>query len=199
MRKIVSKEDEDKKKKKRQLIIGGILILVMLLSTAGYSFSQFFGSGGNNNNNQQLVYHGFQFVKQNNFWITNVSGLELMFTYNPTEINNSINIDTNLTLNSYYQQPFYIYSEDPIAEQEISRNLNQIILRGQYACLQGENCSDNNFPIKTCDNNFILIKESNSSEIKQQGKCIFIEGKQEDLTKLTDEFLFKISGINSAP
>ncbi|HTY44274.1 MAG TPA: hypothetical protein VMC80_03455 [Patescibacteria group bacterium] len=193
MRKIISQEEIDKKKKKRQIFVGGLLILIMLLSTAGYAFTQFFGNNSNTNN-EQVVYNGIQFTKQNNLWLATLQGVQLGFSYNPSETGN-INSSMNLTINDYSQQPLYIYSEYPDAEPELYRNLDSFILRRQYACPEGESNCPSDFPVKTCQNNFIILKESNSTSITQQGKCVFIEGKPEDITKTIDGFLFHIFGV----
>lgn len=190
MRKITSKYKEDKKKKRNGLIIGFILIGIMLFSILGYSFG-----GKEDNNLKKLNYNGFEFVEQNGFWIINIEGLQFFFKYNPKQIEE---VNSELKYLSHYQgKPLYIFSESNEAESEIYRNLfyqNQIVLRIQPACLEGKIC-EGDFPIKTCKDNFIIIKESENSKITQEENCIFIEGKQENLVKITDIFLFKILGI----
>ena len=195
MRKIVSKQEGDKKKKKRQIVIGGILILIMLFSTAGYAFTQFLGEGNNNNSdaNEPITYNGVQFIKQNNLWLASIQGVQLGFVYNPEETSSITNI--NLTISDYYQKPLYIYSENQNVEIELYRNLDSFVLRRQYACLEGQSNCPQDFPIKTCQDNFIIIKESNNTDIRQQGKCVFIEGKSSDLIKTIDGFLFHIFGV----
>ena len=64
----------------------------------------------------------------------------------------------------------------------------------QIACLDSAKCPEN-LPIKTCEDNFIIIEEKNKTAITQENKCIFIQGAKENLTKITDEFLFKVIGI----
>ena len=98
-------------------------------------------------------------------------------------------------MNNYASQPVYISSQSQDSETELYRNLDQVTLRRQYACLENETCADSSLPVKTCDDNFIIIEQSNNSEITQQKNCVIIKGKIEDLPKITDEFLFKILGI----
>ncbi len=172
------------------MILGLILVGVMLFSVLGYAFR-----GGNNEeeNINKLEYNGFEFVEQNGFWFTNIENFQLAFKYNPTQVGE---IDAELKdFNNYYGKPLYISSENSEAELEIYRNLfyrNKLVQRVQPACL--EEC-DENLPVKTCENNFIIIKENNNSEIIQEENCVFIQGKEENLTQITDEFLFKIFGI----
>jgi hypothetical protein len=191
MRKIISKEAEEKKRKRNQLVVGIILIAVMVFSVLGYSLSSF----GNNSSESIVKYNGFKFTQTSNFWDVNVGNYAFSFKYNPTQTE-KINSTLNL-LSSYDGKPLYISSENMEAETEIYKNLfyqNQIVQRIQEACLEGEKCSGD-YPIKTCQDNFIIIKESTNNIVRQQNNCVFIEGKKENFTELSDGFLFKINGI----
>lgn len=190
MRRIVSKTETEKKDRKKQWIVGLVLISIMLVSTAGYSFSRF----ASNSNNNEIDYNGFKFIKQNGLWTTVINGLTFSFTYSPKEIDINSNALLSLGLNNYNGLPLYVQSEDVNSEYEIYRNLDSIILRRQYACLEKKGCNEN-FPIKTCNDNFIIIRESNSSQIKLDKNCVFIEGNKTELVKITDGFLYKITGI----
>jgi len=199
MRKIVSKHDKDKKNKRNQFILGGILIFVMFFSVLGYSF----GGGDSDTNVKKVNYNGFEFIEQNDFWFLDYGSFKFIFKYNPEQVEE---IDSELDkLNDYYGVPLYVSSENNEAELEIYRNLNPgvnpIVQRMQPACLEKnesllglEEC-DENLPIKTCEDNLIIIKESNNPKIVQKDNCVFIEGPQENLTRITDEFLFNILGI----
>jgi len=190
MRKIISKEEEDKKRRRNQFIIGGAMILVMLASMLGYAFTR-----EQTASNEKIIYNGFEFTKQSGFWTTIVGSYQFFFAHNPKEtpkINSILN-----SLESYVGKPLYIYSENVEAATEIYRNLfyqNQIVERVQDACLVGEKC-ESNAPLKTCENNFIIIKESTENKIMQNNSCVFIEGNMGNLTQLSDEFLFNIAGI----
>lgn len=193
MRKIVSKSDEEKKRRRNQFLIGGILILVMVLSVIGYSFRS---ENENSGNSEKIIYNGLEFAKINGFWTTKIGNIQFAFKYNPNETE-SINSQVNY-LNNYTNKPLYISSENSESDSEIYKNLfytNEIVQRVQYACLEGGKCTDESLPIKTCVDNFIIIKEKENNEVRQEKNCVFIEGKKEDLTKLTDSFLFKITGI----
>jgi hypothetical protein len=197
MRKLYSKQEEEKRKKKNQWTIGIILIIVMFGSTFGIIVDSF---GKNKQSNPK--YNGFEFVRQGDYWYTQLGEKQYIFTYNPYEVQASFNITAiNLTyINSYKGYPLYIYSDNYQSEIEISRNFDGIALRMQRACLNVANnelnCSDT-LPIKDCSNNFIIIMESNQSGIYQQNKCVFITGQKNDLIKLTDEYLFKVAGIKN--
>lgn len=188
VKRIVTKEEHAKKRRRNQFIIGGILIFVMFFSVLGYTFGD-----GTNGTTKKITYKGHEFVNENGFWKVNVGNFDFFFTYNPEEVLKS---EANLNLlNKYSGKPLYISSDSRDAEVEIYRNLDQIVLRRQYACLQGENCTETGLPVKTCEDNFIIIKESNVSSISQDNNCVFIEGPFQNLTSTTDEFLLKIIGI----
>lgn len=189
IRKIISKKDEGRRNKRNQLILGIIMILVMFFSVVGYSFSAKEKDG----ENEKVNYKGFEFIKELGLWNINLNNLKFSFKYNPNEVE-EVNSKINL-LDIYSGKPLYFSSGG--AEAEIARNLfyqNKIAQRIQYACLEGEECVAD-YPIKTCEDNFIIIRERQISEIKQQQNCLFIQGEKEELTKLADSVLFKIIGI----
>jgi hypothetical protein len=190
IRKIISKENSERKTKRNQLILGIIMILVMFFSVVGYSFSVKEKEGSN----EKMIYNGTTFTKESGLWNTNIGSFKFSFKYNPKEVEN-VSAELNL-LKSYSGKPLYFSANG--AEAEIARNFfyqNQIVQRVQYACLEEEECIMKDYPVKTCQDNFIIIKESSTNEIKQQQNCLFISGKKEDLIKLTDSVLFKIIGI----
>jgi len=189
MRKIVSKYKEDKKRKRNQLIVGFILIFIMFFSVLGYSL----GGRDATEDSNKINYNGYEFAEQNGFWVLNIGNFDFIFRYNPEQVEKSYALVN--PLNNYYQKPLYVSSENLEAESEIYINLRQVVLRMQSACLEGEECMDENRAVKTCGDNFIIIREDNSSYINQDENCVFIQGPQENLTRITDEFLFKILGI----
>ncbi len=200
MKKIISKTDEEKRKKRNQTIGGIFLILVMIGST----FAIIVDSFGKEDSIKRINYNGIEFVKQNELWFTRIGNLNFAFKNNPKEVE-KINSELN-SVENYYGKPLYISSENEAAEFEISQNLNEIFQRMQKACFKNEGnlsfdasffeeeCNDNS-PIKTCEDNFIIIKNNNKTKMIQEKNCVFIQGPQENLTKIADEFLFKILKI----
>jgi len=190
MRKIISKETEMKKQRRNQFLVGGIMILVMFSSIIGYSLS-----GIGNTSSTSIKYNGLKFVYESNYWNVEVGDFKFSFAYNPNQVE-KLNSEFNL-LETYENKPLYIYSENSQAETEIYKNLfyqNQIAQRVQYACLENKTC-EGNLPVKTCEDNFIIIEEGEDNSLRQEKNCVFIEGKKEELSKLSDSFLFKITGI----
>jgi hypothetical protein len=188
MKRLLSKRQQEKKQRFKQFLIGIILIAVMVFSVLGYSLNS-----NSENTNKKIVYNGYEFVNFNNKWILNIENFQFGFLTKPdnvTEIYAELN-----DINSYTGKVLYLQSQESNALSEIYVNLNTLVTRIQPACLNQEEC-EGNYPIKDCSNNFIIIKESNNTEIYQQDNCVFISGKKQELVNLADSFLLKIIGIN---
>lgn len=188
MRRIISKEQNAKKRKRNQLILAGFLILIMFGSVFGIIVNSF----GNQTSVKKIEYNGYEFVMENGFWTTKIGDYTFEFKYSPEQVEKiSSTVDYS---NKYKDKPLYIFSENYVADVEIYRNLGQIVQRFQGACLNETGCKEN-YPIRNCSNNFIIIRQANESRIMQEENCVFIEGNYENLTSLTDAFLFKIFNI----
>lgn len=191
MRKIVSKEEAAKKQKRNNLILAGLLILIM----CGSVFGVIVGSlGKNSSNNEKVIYNGHEFVNSNGFWTTEIGDYSFIFKYNPEQVEKISSIVDYST--KYKDKTLYFSSENSAALFEIYKNLDQIVGRFQEACLNETGCKEN-LPVRDCSNNFIIIRESNLTNILQNENCVFIEGNSENLTAITDEFLFKIFNIDN--
>ena len=185
-KRILSAKDRKSKDRFNQLLVGLVLIFLMLLSTLGYALS---GNQEENSESNKVVYNDFEFVNQNGYWMTDLDSFQFGFAYNPKEVEA---IDSNLNYaNSYYDKPLYLKSDDSQATSEIYSNLNQIVQRMQNACIDENDC-EGDLPVKDCSNNFIIIEEDEIISIVQNESCVFISGPRENLTMITDEFLFNI-------
>ncbi len=187
MKRFISKREREKGTKRKQIIIGVGLAFLMVLSVLGFALQ-----GGNNQENDNslddVIYNGFEFKYNNGLWTLE----SFVFRYTPEQVPD---IGFDLKDATFYQgKPVYIYSESEEAELEVYTNLGLVAQRIQDACIENEECFGD-FPVKTCEDNFIIIKENNNSMITQDNNCVYIKGLQEDLTKLSDQFLFKILGI----
>src|SRR3989344_1575313 len=189
MRRLKPKSEEDSKKRTTQFIVGGILIFIMLFSTLGYAFGG--GSGGTSN---AVKYNGYIFENVNGLWVLDKGGINFVFLYNPKETNDIVS--TVKPINNYYSKPIYYSSKNNDATYELGRNLESVALRFLPACVEGEEC-EGDLPIKNCEDNFIIIEESDTNEIIQDNNCVYLKGNQEEMVKVVDEFLFKILGVKS--
>lgn len=188
-KRIFSAKDKKSKDRFNQILVGLVLIFIMFLSVLGYALS---GNQEESDNGKKVVYNGFEFVNQNGYWKNNLDNFQFGFRYNPNEVQ-IIEADLNYA-NTYYDKPLYLESEDMQATSEIYTNLNQIAQRMQNACIDENDC-EGDLPVKDCSNNFIIIKEAPVASIIQNESCVFISGPKENLTMITDEFLFNILGI----
>ena len=195
MRKITTKHTSKKKDRIKQLMVGGVLIGLMFLSVLGYAFR---GQEDESEGSEKVIYRGVEFFNQNGIWVAQKNNYQFTFKYNPNQIQ-EINTKELKYLNNYLQKPLYILSENEEVTSEIYRNLfyqNQIVQRVQFACLNKKDCEED-LPVKTCENNFIIVEENEIIDIVQQENCVFIRGPSEDLINVTEEFLFKILGIRA--
>jgi hypothetical protein len=188
MRKIISKKELEKRKKRNSWIVGIVLVFLMILSTLGYAFT----GSESSENGERITYNGINFINQNNFWFAQIENLQFTFSYNPLQVEEQ-DVILN-SLESYYNKPLYIVSEDSSASSEIYNNLNPFVLRMQNACLENETCEED-FPIKNCEDNLIVIRETNFTKIVQKENCVFIEGPLDEIVETTDEFLFQLLNI----
>ena len=189
MRKVNSRANEKKIRRRNQFLVGGLLIFVMLFSTMGYAFQ----GQDNSSSSKKIIYNGFEFVYQNGYWNLEKNGLEFFFRINPENITNpegAVNLISN-----YYSKPLYLSSTNSIANSQIHRNLNQVVMRMQFACEENKTC-EGDIPTKTCSSNFIIIEEAHESEITQVENCVYIRGPQNKLAELTDSFILKILEVN---
>ena len=189
MKRIETKESLEKRNSRNKLTISIVLIGVMFFSVFAYGFMSF----ERTDENKKVVYNNYEFVSSGEFWVLNFESVNLVFKYNPEQVE-SVNVSLK-TIENYNQKPLYIYSEDNQAGAEVYKNIYPFVQRVQEACLTGEVCNNKNLPVKICEDNFIIIKEKSETSIKQEKNCVFIEGKKEDLLKLSDEFLFRVFKI----
>lgn len=196
MRKIISKEDEKKKQKKRQTYLVLFLVFILFFSLFGVMVNTF----GEKDTSNKISYNGVDFFKSNGYWILNQGENQFVFKYSPKEIENNGYTLGNLNgFESYYNKPLYIYSENYEAKREVVNNMRNFVLRMQDACPEKSILNktfecDEKSPLKNCNNNFIIILKG-ENKIEQKENCVIISS-QENITKTTDAFLYKILGIN---
>lgn len=193
MRKLTSKEEEKRKEKRNRTVLGIILVFVMF----GSVFGIVVGSFGSSSTQEKIIYKGQEFKLLNNYYVFEIGDYSFYFLSDPRnflEIESEVEVSRVLT--SFTGKVLYLDSIDPYSSQDISQNLYPYVERIHPACLNESTCLDSSLPIKDCTNNFIIIKESEVNKIYEEENCIFIEGKREDLIKLTDELLLRLIGFN---
>lgn len=189
MRKILPKGEKEKQETRNKIILGLILVGIMIISTAGYAFFS-----KEKENIKKLKYNNLEFAMQEDgLWHTKIQNNEFSFVYNPKDVEN---VSSFLTLNiqNYFNKPlFFSYESNRQGVEEIARNIESFLSRQpQFACL--DECEED-FPVKNCSENIIIIKEMNETLIKQEENCVYILGKDEDVLKASDAFIFRILGV----
>jgi len=187
MRRIETKEDIDKKDRRNKIIIGVILTALMLFSTAGYAF---FSGNTNSEETLKVSIDGKDFYYQGNYWATSIDSKPYYFTYLPNETR-STNIKKSI---SDYSGKTVYFTGTGLAEEEIARNFGNFAGRIGFACTENENCTEN-WPIKNCTSNLIIIKEQDagSKVLQDEDNCVFIISN--DTVRDADAFVYRVLGI----
>ena len=184
----------ERKSKINALILGLLLIGLMVFSTVGFAFS---GRSDNSTEKSVIEYNNIEFIKEGDYWRSNIQGQEFYTMYNPEEVRD-INFLNFLTLQNYIQKPLYIVGDYPEPSSEVLRNLDSFILRFNQACLEEENCLED-FPIKNClKDNIIVFEEIKSGEGEralQEENCFFIKSSLANQTRYVDAYLFDLLGL----
>jgi len=191
MRKLATKKDKERKRKKQQVALGLVLVLIMVMSAFVMVVGSFSPEG-----NKKVKYNGLEFYPDNNYWLTDIGELTFKFRYNPKETENVSNYILNQVplATDYLSKPLYLSSSNQEVLAEIYSNTKYFVERFQNACLNESNCPED-LPIKNCTENFIIIKEAEEPSLTIEENCVFIQGSQQDIVMLTDEFLYKLLGI----
>ncbi len=195
MRKILTQDEKEKKDTRNKIIIGVILVGIMVLSTAGYSFF----SGQNEEQVKKINYNGVEFVlNENGLWQFKIQNSEFFTFFSPEDTKN-ISAPIFKTANDYNGKPLFFLGEGE-AKQEIARNLGNFALRIQDGCIKGyEAMCQEDSPVKNCSqDNLIIIKEANYTEVSEEENCIFIFSPYEEQTRAADAFVFKVLGVKNS-
>ena len=193
---LTSKEEARKKQKKNQRILGLVLIIVMFGSVFGVIVGSF-NSRSSEETNYTTTYGGLDFTFEGQYFQLNLGQKSFYFTESPSTYGNldyTMNLSKNIA--SLYSKPLYIDAEDYYVSNEIYQNLQGYPERMQMACLENSTCSDATLPIKDCSDNLIVARTAEENKIYEKDGCIFIEGQQQDLLKLTDITILKLLGVN---
>lgn len=193
MRKILTPGEKEKKDTRNKVIIGLILVGIMVLSTVGYSFFS-----GSEEKVKKINYNDIDFVlNENGLWQFKIQNFEFLTQNNPKDTEN-ISVLVFKTANDFYGKPLFFLGEG-VAKQEIAQNLRNFALRMQDACIKNyEDMCEKDAPIKNCSqDNLIIIKETNYTEISYEDNCIFILSPYEEQVRVADAFIFKILGVRN--
>lgn len=188
LKKIETQEDRDRKARRVKIIVSVVMVVLIGLSSLGYALmSKNDGSSVAN----VVNYASLKFVQNNGFWTTSINEKVFYFNYLPTEIQN-VTIAGNYSLEDYYQKTIYIVNINSAASG-ILYALDGISTRVQEACLNQNNCSNKDLPVKNCSDNLIVFSDSNISSVSKNENCVIISGNS---LEGTDKFLYRLLGID---
>ena len=191
MRKILTRTERERKGARNRVIIGLALVAIMVLGTLGYTFYW-----QTEEEETRINYNGVEFVlNENSLWEFKVQDFEFLTQYNPEDTEN-ISTPIFVTVNNYAGKPLFFVGGGT-GKQEIARNLWDFILRENDACIKGyEALCEDDAPMKECsEDNIVIFKEGNFTEITQEDNCIFILSSYNEQVRATDALLFKMLGI----
>lgn len=192
MRKIISKAEEKKKERKGRIIISVLLLSIMVLSVFGIIVDSI---GKSEETSGNIIYNGIEFFSNQERLFFQIKGVDYTVLNSPNNLTNiSIPNDLN-AIEHYSDAPLYVYSKDRNLESQIYYNLNNFASRIQPGCVENEECYGD-FPIKTCENNFILVLQGEEINITQEGNCVFIRSPKEEMQRVLDAFFLRITGVN---
>jgi hypothetical protein len=161
----------------------------MIFSTIAYSFMS---RGRDPNTKKAFLYNGIAFVQNQEYFIGSVSNYQIVLLNNPKSNDLVAENKIERDVSSFYLLPLYIDSKDDLANSIISQNLgpnNGVAQRVQFACFEEEGCKDE-LPIKDCSENLIIVRYSNdTTRIEGVGNCVFIHGKEEEMSQVIDKFI----------
>jgi len=202
MRRIESLTKRERKQKRNGMIIGIILIVLMASSTVRFIFA--FGggggfgsgSGGSGGSEPDLTYNGIDFFRNSQgLWGFSTSLGSFSTTLEPG-LTESTELDFEVLASDFFNKPLYfVFENQSVALSEVGRNLGSLALRAPRACLNEIDCPDDSLPIKTCEDNVIIMKASEEINAYKENKCIFLEGTDDQLLLLADRLVFEALGI----
>lgn len=188
MRKVV------KRKVNKRNTFGIAMVVLLVLSTLGFAFVS--RLSGSSSSIESKSYAGLTFVREGDYWVTDIGKNKFYFSYFPSDLN--VSVDVSAKLEDYAKEEVYfvnsVIDEKSLkAKQEFLINLNGYILRAQDACLEGTFC-ERDIPEKNCSDNLIVFVDNslNESGVWQEDKCVYFSG---DYVEGMDGFLYRIFGI----
>jgi hypothetical protein len=142
MKRIISQEEKNRKQKRNKIILSIFLVFLIAFSSLGYAIM----SRTEDTTIQRAEYAGLDFVQNNGYWTTIVGQKQLFFNKLPAEVLN-VSIQGEYSATDYFNEPVYIVNANT-ATVTLSDFLSSVALRIQDACLEGEECSSQDFARK---------------------------------------------------
>lgn len=196
IRRLVTREAREKRERRNKLFMALFFIAVLGFSTVGFAFNNNIGGGVDLD---KVSYNGVNFAQEDTlYWRSEINGNSLLTEYNPFETEDIL-VNDFRSLNGYVNEPLYLVGGYSVGNSEIARNLQSVAQRIQEACIIDNDDCPEEFPIKSCsEDNIIIFEEIIGSEngIMLVDKCIIITANLGEQSRYADALLFKIFRVN---
>ncbi len=188
LKKIKTEKQIQYEKKRNQLIVGVVLSLLMVLSSVGYAVMS---NDSGDSSTLTKKYGNLVFTQTNGFWATQVSGKTLFFNSLPEEVSN-VSVNGTISINDYYEKSVYFVNSNG-AVNGVANALTNVAFKMQEACLEGQDCTNKDLPVKNCNDTLIIFDPLvQPSSIQKIGNCIYLYG---DSFKSADKFIYRLFNI----
>ena len=188
-------------------IIYGVFIVIVIFLILAFG-PKFLHKESEDNYN----YHGFEFVKANNMYQTQIQlqGQEenlytLEFRYGPRELEDVPIIGEP----NYFLRPDALYvafdatDEDlstlGVASADIQMNLARVLRKKLVAaCTNNKSADCVGIPIKNCTNTLspvIIVRHDPMVSVEQNGSCLIVQGPGLNVTKAANRLVYYFYGI----
>tara|TARA_Y100000310_G_scaffold76463_1_gene72951 strand:+ start:4717 stop:5316 length:600 start_codon:yes stop_codon:yes gene_type:complete len=198
MRRIETLQTRESRDKRNRTAIGVVLIVLMVSSTVGFIFA-FHGGGLPGSNSDEIdydfEYNDIGFFRSGSKLVFQVGNGVFETSLEPSEIE-SVEFNVFVNAEDFFNRPLYfVFDQREEVVEELERNLGSLALRYDDACLEDRECSDEEFVVKSCEDNVIVISESEEIKTYKEGNCIFLEGPKDMQMILADKLIYRALGI----
>jgi hypothetical protein len=211
------KEDSAEDTKKLLYLVGGVVLVFALIVGAALLAKVYYKQEvltvddlhklnieGKLPPEQGYMYNGFSFIYQNGLWLSQLKrdgkDYDINLHYGPKDLEqipmrgngilNQSEIFISFDLSTGSAEKGYL----ALAGAELGANLAKgLDIRPIAACVNNDSYACFNRSIVNCrnkDKNVIVIEESNFTEVKFDGGCVTIKGREKELIKAVDRFLY---------
>ncbi len=158
------------------------LLALLILSSLGYAFLS------NPDTTSDIPVNGETGVRQvGDRWVFGQAGREISLLFSPAETAD-IPVGILNGLESYVGVPLFLDITNPGISNEIGAPMQLYASRIQGACY---GACESDLPEKNCSENLVVWRNSNTSSVRQEERCVFIEG---DL-RAADAYIYTLFNI----
>ena len=187
MKRIETESEREKRKHRNNLIVGIVLIVLIGFSSLGYAIM----SKTESQVTKPVKYGNLEFTMSNDMWVSVINSKAYYFSNLPEEVEN-VSVSGEIKLDDFYGKPVY-YVNLNSAANTLNYLLNEVSERMQEACLVNESCSNEELPVKTCEDNVIIFyPDKSETKIYKIDNCIFLEGNS---FQAIDKLIYRMLNI----